>query len=183
MGVDLDYGLQLGQAIRAVASLHADTSRLMLDCDKYIGKGRRSLFGNWVTRDLTYHVKADCWMPEGVFRYYEAGPVLVDAVAVTFFMSKGDPETVLQPIFNVGRIQYTVPKAAKEPDLKDLCNGWDLWWLFFKMNEKVKLGEVLECENADSGRIAWARYIGVPLVSISSIEEAVRLAQAIAPCE
>lgn len=32
--------------------------------------GWHSVFDNIVTRDLTYQVKAKCWIAEGVYRYY-----------------------------------------------------------------------------------------------------------------
>jgi len=175
--MDSDYGVKLGQALGAVARLHADTSKLLVDCDKHIGKGRRSLFRSYVTRDLTYNVKADFWMPEGVFRHYDAGGLLVDSVTVTFFMppSSGDPDSVPQPLFQVGRIQYRADGPGKAADVKSVCQAWDLWWLFFKLERKIELGRVLECADVEDGRIAWARYIAVPLVSISSIEDAIGL--------
>lgn len=175
--MDSDYGLKLGQALRAVARLHADTSKLLLDCDKHIGKGRRSLFGNFVTRDLTYNVKADFWMPEGLFRHYDAGLFLVDSITVTFFMpaGSGDPESVPQPLFKAGRIQYARDKAGKEADVKSVCDAWDLWWLFFKGGPKPELQQPLECADVGNGRIAWARYIAVPLISISSIQDVCKL--------
>src|ERR1019366_83724 len=122
--MDSDYGVKLGQALRAVARLHAVTSKLLLDCDKYIRKGRRSLFGNYVTRDLTYNVKADFWMPEGVYRHYDAGQLTVDSVTVTFFLppGAGDPDSVPQPLFQVGQTQYSPVNAGKGADVKSVCN-------------------------------------------------------------
>ncbi|HXA04637.1 MAG TPA: hypothetical protein VNY30_07355 [Bryobacteraceae bacterium] len=176
--MDGEYGFKIGQAIRAVAGLHADTSRLLVDCDKHLGKERKSLFGNWATRDLTYNVKANSWMPEGVFRYYEAGSLLVDVVTITFFVpeSSGDPAWAPEPLFKVGRIQYAVPsKLSDEGSLKDVVNGWDLWWLFFKSSTR-ELNKVLTCgKEVDGDRIAWARLIATPLVSIRHIDDAKRL--------
>ena len=177
-----DYGLQIGQALKAVARLHADTSKLLVDCDKQIGKERRSLFGNYATRDLSYNVKADFWMPEGVFRYYDAGSLAVDTVTVIFFLParSGGPEIVPQPIFAVGRIQYADGTTSKDADVKSICNAWDLWWLFLKSGSKPELGTAFHGSDLDNGRIAWARWIAIPLVSISSIEGVTKLFDEIA---
>jgi hypothetical protein len=179
--MDSDYGTQLGQALRAVARLHADTSKLLVDCDKYIGNGRKSLFGNYVTRDLTYNVKADFWMPEGVYRHYDAGGTVVDSITVTFFvpLGAGDPEIARQPLFQVGRTEYNLANAGKGGDLKSVCDPWDLWWLFFKGGPKPELGRVLECADAEKGRIVRSHYIAVPLVSVSSIEDATMLYESV----
>ena len=172
-----DYGFQIGQALKAVSHLHSDTSKLLLDCDKHVGKGRRSLFGNFVTRDLTYSVKADFWMPEGVYRYYDAGSMIVDAITVTFFMpeSSGDPDSVPQPLFTAGRIRYPDVKGPNSVDVKNLCDAWDLWWVFFKGAPTPELERIFEGTDLDNGRIAWARCITVPLFSISSIEDVITL--------
>ncbi len=164
-----DYGLQIGQALKAVARLHADTSKLLLDCDKHIGKRRRSVFGSFVTRDLTYNVKADFWMPEGVYRFYDAGSLMVDALTVTFFMPErsGDPEAVPQSILTVGRIQYADSARTKGGDVKSVCDPWDLWLAFFRGGSKPQFQTILEGADLADGRIAWACWIAVPLVSIS----------------
>src|ERR1700722_1838486 len=75
-----EYGTKIAGALKAVAQMHAETSRLLVDCDKYIGNGRPSVFGSYATRDLTYHYKATFWMAEGVYRYYPAGPDAVEGV-------------------------------------------------------------------------------------------------------
>lgn len=96
-----EYGERIAGALKAIAMLHSDTSKLLVDCDKQIGKDRKSVFANYATRDLTYNVKAECWMAEGVYRYYEAGPLLVDGVTVTFFNKKEHTE----PLLKVSRIR------------------------------------------------------------------------------
>jgi hypothetical protein len=70
-----DYGLRVGTAIRAVARLHSDTSRLLLDCDGTIGQGRTSIFKNYATSDLTWNVKANHWMAAGIYRYYDTSDI------------------------------------------------------------------------------------------------------------
>jgi hypothetical protein len=173
-------GKNILAAFKAIARFHSDTSKLLVDCDKRIGKGRRPVFGNWATRELTYHVKADFWMPEGMFRYYEAGPGLVDGVAVTFFNAAGitNPQLETEPLFQVARIQYKFPEIAGEvtPDIGDgikaVCNAWDIWSLFFKETKDRAPGRLFEYADIDNGRIASARLIAVPLLSIGRIEDA-----------
>jgi hypothetical protein len=171
-----EYGQKIAGALRAVAMLHSDTSKLLTDCDKQIGKGRKSIFGNYATRDLTYNVKADCWMAQGVYRYYEAGPLLVDSVTVTFFNAQVDTE----PLLKVSRIQYADTKlgresASKEGGPRTVCSEWDTWWLFFVGTENRELGKVLTFTEVDQGRIAWARLVAVPLFSIERIEDVAEL--------
>ena len=167
-----EYGQKIAGALKAIAMLHSDTSKLLSDCDKQIGKGRNSIFGNYATRDLTYNVKAACWMAEGVYRYYEAGPRLVDGVTVTFFNKEADTE----PLLKVARIQYANPElgngpGAEEEGLKAVCGEWDIWRLLFEWAVDRELGKVLMFTDTDQGRIAWARLIAVPLFSISRIED------------
>jgi len=117
-----ENGQKLAGALKAVAQMHSDTSKLLVDCDKHIGKNRKPIFGNYVTRNLTYHVRADHWMPEGVFRYYQAGPLLVDGVSVTFFNS-AQPE--YEPLLKVARIAYSTPEGTSHSD--SVCDVWDIW--------------------------------------------------------
>jgi hypothetical protein len=178
-------GKSIAAALRAVASFHSDTSKLLVDCDKFIGRGRRSVFGNYATKDLSYNVKANFWMPEGMFRYYEAGPSLVDGVCVTFFNPAGlmDPKLATEPVFKAARIQYRSPESSTtHPSgngeaLKALCDGWDIWSLFFKFAKEPSFGQVMEFNNIDSGRIEWARLIAVPLLSITRIDDALDVAR------
>lgn len=174
--ITTEYGPKIAGAIKAVAQMHADTNKLLVDCDRHIGKGRKSLFGSYATRDLTYHVRADHWMPEGVFRYYEAGPLLADGVSVTFF--NGAKSTAGQydgePLLKVARIQYSAPGVQSQPDsdegaLKAVCDGWDMWWIFFKHAQAKTLGKVLTCDDADEGRIAWSRLAAVPYSRLSEL--------------
>jgi hypothetical protein len=167
-----EQGQKLAGALKAIAQLHADTSRLLLDCDRHIGNGRNSVFQNYATRDLTYAVRAPYWMAEGVYRFYEAGPRLVDAVTVTFFK----PGEESEPLLKIGRIEYArrVQQLESEP-LRQMCKEWDLWWLFFKSGGARDFNEVLEYKEADNHRIACARLITVPLVTVRRIEDVCEL--------
>jgi hypothetical protein len=181
--IKTEAGQKMLAALRAVARFHSDTSKLLVDCDKYVGKGRKSLFGSYATRDLSYHVKADFWMPEGLFRYYDSGRSLVDGVGITLFNAAGnsDPEYETEPLFMAARIQYKTPEAdaGKSVDgqdgLKTICDGWDIWWLFFEANKTRAVRELLEYADVDQGRIVWARLIAVPLFSINRIEDVLDL--------
>ena len=53
-----------------------------------------------------------------------------------------------------------------------MCDGWDLWWLYFEASGTGKLDEVLNFGTLDSGRFAWARVICVPLMSVSNTQVA-----------
>jgi len=166
-----DYGVLITGAVRAVASMHGDTSKLLLDCDKYIGKGRPSVFGNYATRDLTYNVQAKHWMAEGVYRFYLAGSHRVEAVTASFL-----EESTAEPMFLIGQIQYRCDNALEEEltAIKRICTEWDVWSLYFDWGERVH-DVVLKYENIDDGRIESARLIAVPLFSIASIEQVVAL--------
>lgn len=171
-----EYGQKIAGALKAIITLHSDTSKLLCDCDKHIGKDRDSVFANYATRDLTYHVRASFWMAEGVYRYYDAGPRLVDGVTVTFFNREAETE----PLLKIARIQYSDTSPANGSDSKDeglraFCKEWDIWSLFFRFTEERRLGEILTFADADNGRIAWARLIAVPLFSIGRIEDVIEL--------
>lgn len=182
-------GQNILAALKAVARFHSDTSKLLVDCDKHIGKGRRSIFGSYATQDLTYHVKADFWMPEGMFRYYEAGPALVDAVAVTFFNADGttNPELETEPIFKLAKIQYRCPEDVPREATQNIearrtsCKAWDVWSLFFRETKERTFQRVFEYSDVDHGRIVWARLIAVPLLSINKIEGALELMDLLEP--
>ena len=115
--MNTEQGRTIAAALKAITQLHSDTSRLLLDCDKYAGDGRRSVFGNTATRDLTWLARASYWMAEGVYRFYQIEPFMVDAITVTSF--KRDEE--FEPLFKVGRIQYTIPANSETDALKQVC--------------------------------------------------------------
>jgi hypothetical protein len=175
-----EYGKQITCALKAVAQMHSDTSRLLIDCDKHIGKGRPSVFGSYATRDLTYNYKADFWMAEGVYRYYPAGVNAVDGVTVAFIYSGSptDPRSDTEPLFLVGHVQYSEQSgggSSAPGTTKGRCEEWDLWRLYFEWSSR-ELGSVLQFGALDDGRIASARVIAVPLFSIDSIEQVLETA-------
>jgi hypothetical protein len=166
-----EYGALINDAVRAVAGMHGDTSKLLLDCDKHIGKGRTSVFGNFATKELTYAVQAEYWMACGVFRFYVAGSNRVEAVTVSFW-----EESAAEPMFLLAEIQYRCDSAAEDglTVIKEICDGWDAWYLYFDWGQRTP-DVVLTYENVDDGRIESARLIAVPLFSIASIDQVVAL--------
>jgi hypothetical protein len=162
-----EYGVLIDGAVRAIARMHGDTSKLLIDCDKRIGNGRLSVFGNYATRDLKYNVQADYWMAAAVYRYYLAHPNCVEAVTVSFL-----EESTAEPMLLLAQIQYSSINALKE--IKELCNEWDVWNLYFAWGETIP-DVVHTYENIDGGRIESAKLIAVPLFSIASIEQVVAL--------
>jgi hypothetical protein len=179
--MNTESGQNIRGALKAIARMHSDSSKLLIDCDTQIGKGRKSVFGEKVTRDLSYKVPTEFWMPEGVFRYYQAGPTLVDGVLITFLNAAASriSEYETEPLLKLARIQYKAPGSHNESDstagLNKICNVWDIWSLFFEKTRVKTLGQVLEYSDVDGGRISWARLISVPLFSIRRIEDVVGL--------
>jgi hypothetical protein len=164
-----EYGVIINSAVRAVAQMHADTSKLLIDCDKRVGRARPSVFGSYATKGLTYSYRADQWMAEGVFRYYASDSNNVDGVTVSFW-----EETTEEPMFMIAQIRYqrhpdSNPLDDEAADIKRVCKEWDIWNLYFWWGER-KGGTVLEYTDSDEGRIASARLIAIPLYSINSIE-------------
>jgi hypothetical protein len=67
-----DYGKKIAKAFEAIYQLHNDVARLLQDCDGTIGKGKPSIFGSTVTRDLSQAVyNPGRWMPAVLYRYYD----------------------------------------------------------------------------------------------------------------
>ncbi len=166
-----EYGSKVAGALKAVAQMHSDTSKLLVDCDKQIGRGRRSVFGSYATKELTYNFQAEYWMAEGVYRYYEAGPMLVDGVTVAFFHGQA-----IEPLLLVAQIRYSYKPGDPEPPvLRDRCDEWDAWSLYFSWGESRELGKVHAYGGSDAGRIEWARLVAVPLFSIRRIEDVVEM--------
>jgi hypothetical protein len=168
-----DYGKTMGNAIRAVAKMHSDTSRLLQDCDGTIGKDKASVFGSYATRDLTYNVRADQWMAQGVYRYYDAsaeGRGLVDGI-MAYFFGRG-PYHHEEPLLIVGRIQYHLDGDAA---IKGVCQEWDLWYALFDWGTGFELNRVLTPESPDKNRVEWIKLIAAPLYSIQSMEDVVAL--------
>ena len=178
-----EYGTKIAGALKAVAQMHSETSRLLVDCDKYIGKGRPSVFGSYATRDLTYHYKATFWMAEGVYRYYPAGSDAVEGVTVAFHYAgaPNDPRSQSEPLLLVGHIQYSPSgNVLEDSSSKAKCNEWDLWSLYFEWGQDRESDKLLTYELADGGRITKAKLIAVPLFTVIGIEVVEGLARKVA---
>ena len=161
-----DYGKKMGQALKAVAIMHSQVSRLLLDCDSLF-PDYESVFINYATRDLTYHVKADFWMAEGVYRYwFQQGQSLLGVTA----MFHGLEDKLEQPLFVVGCMDYL---DITPQNVKQRCNEWDLWdavtdWA----PQPPRLGQVIDLSDPDSkGRIQNMRVIVVPLFQIENLDD------------
>lgn len=168
-----EYGSRMNGAVHAVAQMHSDTSKLLIDCDRYVGKGRTSLFGNNATKDLTYSVQAECWMAYAVYRFYLTGRCQVDGVTVVF-----REKSIAEPMFLLSDIQYRRDSAVEDElaATREVCDVWDLWSLYFEWGERTP-EVVIKYGSLAGGRIESARLIAVPLYSISSIENVVDLAE------
>lgn len=165
-----DYGIRVGTAIKAVARLHSDTSRLLRDCDGAIGEGRPSIFKNYATKDLTYHVKADYWMAVGVYRFYDASDILPGLVEGLTICFAGKEDFLEQPLLLLGRIEY-----LNDPDGDDGCDGWDLWYTYFNTSPSLAFGTVYDAEPHDPDRIKGINLVSVPLFSVNSMDDVIAL--------
>jgi len=163
---DTDYGNKVGQALKAVATMHSQVSRLLSDCDGLF-PDYESVFGNIVTRELTYHVKADFWMAEGVYRYWFKEGQSVVGITAIFHPWEGKLE---QPLLAVGCIDYS---DVTSQNIRERCNGWHLWSAMMEWSpQPVRLGEVIELSDPDSkGTIQNIKLIAVPLFQIESLDD------------
>lgn len=128
-----DYGQKINLALAAVRRMHADVSKLLVDADGSIGKGKASVFDAYATRDLTYHYRADFWMAEGVYRLYAPKGASdehpVEGLTVRFFDQEGRIE---EPFLIVGQLKYKLeagrPLVEYLKDLSDRTDkrGWHL---------------------------------------------------------
>jgi len=163
---DTDYGKKVGQALKAVTTMHSQVSQLLSDCDSLF-PDYVSVFGNIVTSDLTYHVKADFWMAEGVYRYWfkQGQPV----VGVTVIFHQGE-DKLEQPLLVVGCLDYL---DVNSQNIRQRCNGWHLWSAAMEWSpQPVQLGEVIPLSDPDGkGTIQNAKLIVVPLFHIESLDD------------
>lgn len=163
-----DYGKKMEQAIRAVAKMHAQVSQLLSDCDSLF-PDYESVFANTATRDLTYNVRADHWMADGVFRYWFQPGQSVPAITATFYRDGQE-----EPLLLVGCIDYS---DVNSQNLKEKCNSWDLWWALTDWaDQPVPLGEAFDLsEPDDKGTILKMKIIAVPLFHIENLADVKRL--------
>ena len=167
-----EAGKKMQECIKAVCRMHASVSKLLTDFDKYAAWPSTSVFQNTATKELTYATRASFWMPWGVFRYLSCkdDPRLVEAIMVYFV----DP-TLEEPILLMGRLEY-----ADDPlQVRAMCDGWDLWYLYFPVRPNWAHGLATECVvPADRApRIRKATLISAPLYSISRIGDISALLQ------
>lgn len=158
---------RMTDALRAVKKLHASASRLLMDCDGTIGKNKDSVFGSYVTRDMTWNVNAPMWMAEGVYRYYrDKDSDLIEGITISFI----DKNKEIEPTFILGVLDY---HADEEKKPKGLCSVWDIWDCFYKWCDKNerKFDQVLIPDVAKETRIQTARIIAVPLFDVSGMQK------------
>ena len=162
-----EYGEKVGAALRAVLQLHIDTSKLLVDFDKKM-LGYSSVFGNFATSELTYHVRAEGWMASGVYRYYtkDEKPGLVDGIMACFLDAR-----LTEPLLLVAELKYHIESGA---DIRQICKPWDIWYLFFDWSSGTNEEEVITNKDVDHGRIEWSRLKAVPLYTIHEIENVKR---------
>jgi len=167
--MNTEYGRKVGAALRAICQLHSDTSKLLVDFDKrQLRPNCYSVFGSYATRDLTYNVKADFWMAEGVYRYYanNAEPGKIEGVAVCFF-HEGFPHFD-EPLLLLARINY---RLDNDLPIRQVCQEWDILKLFFDFREDRELDHVLHAQNIEVGRIASASVLALPLYRIRHVDD------------
>lgn len=170
-----DYGWRVGMALRAVRQLHADSVRLLRDCDGKIGEGRRLATSGYAATAGLSNALGGCWMPEGAYRYYAApGSHLgrVEAVCLCYY---GEVVASDEPVLIVGRIDYHLDDGQQ---IEKVCDGWDLWYLLAENCADRPYRKVLSGSNvnwSDGKSFDGFRLIAVPLYSIESINDVVAL--------
>jgi hypothetical protein len=167
--VSIEYSENVAIALRAVRQLHYDTSRFLVDFDsKCSGAGWNSVFGTVATSSISTILSAECWMAEGVYRYYVKVPALdlVKGILVSFshFQQKSK-----EPLLVVSQIKY---QLAAGSSIKNVCKQWDIWNLYYDWNDRQDLEKVIALGPMDGGRIEFARLLAVPLYSIKRVEDA-----------
>jgi hypothetical protein len=163
-----DYGKRMSAALRAVEQMHSDCSRLLLDFDRVM-EGWKPIYGNFATRDLTYNVRAQRWMAEGVYRQYfhPSLPSVVRGLTICFI----EPD-IEEPMLLVAEIKY----AGSESEIKTVCREWDMWQIYFDWAEARTNDKVISVANPDSDkRIRSALLVAKPLYSINSLDEVIEL--------
>lgn len=156
-----EAGKKIYACVKAVCRMHASASKLLKDFDKYAAWPSISVFQNTATKDLTYATSASYWMPEGVFRYLSCKENLrlVEAITVCFL-----DDGIDEPVLLLGQLEY-----AKDPlETRGICDGWDLWYMYFPVRPGWTHGVPDECVIPEDRalRIQKATLISVPLYSI-----------------
>jgi hypothetical protein len=170
--VSTEYGEKVALALRAVCQLHSDTSRFLVDVDsERVGMGWSSVFGTVATSSISTTLTADCWMAEGVYRYYikTSSLDLVEGLLVPFFHFQGKSK---EPLLLVAQIKYQLPAGSS---IKNVCKAWDIWKIYYDWDDRQDLGKVIGLGSLDDGRIQWAKVMAVPLYSIKRVGYAEQL--------
>lgn len=178
-----EYGKQITTAFRAVYQLFQEISRLFQDCDGTIGKGKRSLFGNVVTRDLSWSIdNPGQWMAAALYRFYDAGETLSGLVEGLTVYLWDDPDLAEEPLLICGQIRY---RLGADQKVESLCKEWDLWKAYFKWCENPRLDEVIAFHQIadEGGRTEWCKVCAVPLYSIKSIDQVTELMERVRKAE
>lgn len=169
-----DYGKKIGLAFQAIYGLNREVSKLFRDCDSTIGKGKQSVFGNYVTKALSKAIdNPGYWIPGGIFRYYASkeSPTLVEGLMVYYW---DDPPQHDEPLLIVGQVNYRLDETTSTPMH---CKPWDLWYAYFDWCEHPRLSEVMSLKRAptEGGRVDWLKVCAVPLYSVTSTEQVTEL--------
>lgn len=173
-----EYGKKIGNALRAIQRLYAETSRLLQDCDKVIGKGRKPFpGGNVVTSDISKTLQAKFWMAECVYRWYQCKEKgVIEGITVAFLVKDGMlPD---QPMLIAGQAKY---RPKRGTTLEESWNPCDLWWAYLSAKD-AQPGEVTTTEqllgefvdDEDNAKIERIKFVAVPLYSIRCVEDVVK---------
>lgn len=169
-----EVGEKMQRCIDAVCHMHSSVSRLLTDFDKCVSWPSISVFANQATRDLTCAVRANFWMPEGVFRYLscKTNPKLVEAITVSFVKRQA-----IEPMLLVGSLEY-----VEDPlQVKSTCEAWDLWNIYFHWDTGWvdREPKVFEVPHEKPTRIRTAKVVSAPLYSLSSMKDFAGILQSV----
>lgn len=176
-----EYGKKMSLALAAVRRMHGDVSKLLVDADAAVGKGKVIAYGSYATQDLTYSYKADFWMAEGVYRFYATKPpadqTVVEALTVRFFDLE---DRIAEPFLLVGQLKYQLAAGQTAVEyLNDKATRpekpwWHLWYAYAGWSDGRKPGEVLVGTRRERN-VAWFKVAGVPLYTITLMDDVVKL--------
>jgi hypothetical protein len=156
-----DWGTQMLLALKAVRTMHADSSRLLLDLDRAL-VGYKSIYGSFATMDLSYDIKRASFMSEGLLRHWvhSSRPDTVIAVNIAFW---DDNAGLNEPFFIAAKLLY----ADALQTTPDRNKAWDPWYAYLNWTNQRKLNEIVEAKPPEKrADILRAVSIGVPLSSI-----------------
>ncbi len=167
-----DYGRKIGQALTAVRRMHADVSKLLVDVEGTLGKGKTSVFGSRATSDTSGSYRVPRWMTWFVHRYFDGGHDSdtnpVDAICVCF-IDPNEPPRFHEPLLLLGQIAYRVTPGQS---VKTACEEWDLVQAYLDWSKPgnpndVRTGRAPE----ELERVRWFKAIGTPLFSIRAMDD------------